>query len=98
MSNVNVIADFETSLATKIEVGGTTATLVSNVDDDGETLPDGLFNFTIDGNNSAKEHILCTKTGANLTAIYSVSRQGVETSRITSYNVCYTKLLRDYWW
>jgi hypothetical protein len=78
MSNVNIIADFETSLATKIAVGGETATLVSNIDDDGETLPDGLFNFTIDGNNSSKEHILCTKTGADLTAIKSVSRQGVE--------------------
>jgi microcystin-dependent protein len=75
-----IISDFTTQLASAIAVGGTTGTIASNVDDDSVTLPDGLYYFTIDGNNSNKEHISCTKTGSSLSAIKSVSRQGVETS------------------
>lgn len=75
-----IVADFTTQLATKLTVGGTTVTIQTNVDDDGVTMPDGTFYFTIDGDNSLKEHIRCTKTGSALSAIYSVSRQGVPTS------------------
>lgn len=75
-----ILADFTTSLATAVAVGATTATIQSNVDDDGVTLPDGLGYFTIDGSNSSKEHIQFVKTGANLASIYSVSRQGTLTS------------------
>ena len=75
-----IVADFSTQLSVAIAAGGTTGTLNSNVDDDGNTLVDGLYYFTIDGSNSNKEHISCTKTGANLTNIKTVSRQGVETA------------------
>ena len=75
-----ILADFTTSLATALAVGATTATLQSNVDDDGITLPDGLVYFSLDGSNSSKEHIQAVKTGANLASIYSVSRQGTLTS------------------
>lgn len=75
-----ILADFTTSLATAVAVGATTATIQSNVDDDGVTLPDGLGYFTIDGSNSSKEHIQFVKTGANLASIQSVSRQGTLTS------------------
>jgi hypothetical protein len=77
-----LISDFTTSLATAIAIGGTSATLQSNIDDDGNTLPDGLAYFTLDGANSQKEHIQATKTGANLTAIKSVSRQGALTNGV----------------
>lgn len=72
-------ADFQTTLATKLSVGGTTCSLQTNVDSDGVTLPDGTYFLTFDRDNSQKEHFVVTKTGVNLTAIKSVSRQGVQT-------------------
>jgi hypothetical protein len=75
-----IIADFSTTLAVKVAIGDTTATLQTNVDSDGVTLPDGLYYFTFDGNNSSKEHISCTKTGAALSVVKTVSRQAIETS------------------
>lgn len=77
-----ILADFTTSLSTKLDVAGTSATLVSATDDDGVALPAGVYFFTLDGNNSQKEHIVCTLSGTSITGIYSVSRQGVETSGV----------------
>lgn len=75
-----ILADFTTSLSAAMVAGATTGTLQSATDDDGVALPTGRYFFTIDGSNSSKEHISCTLTGTALTAIKSVSRQGVETS------------------
>ncbi len=75
-------ADFRTSLATEIAIAGTAATLQSNLDDDGITLPTGVYMFTLDGDNSAKEHIVCTNTAGVLSAISSISRQGTQTSGV----------------
>jgi len=75
-----IIADFRTSLATKISIGGTTASLQSATDDDGNALPAGNYFFTLDGDNSQKEHFTCALSGTSLTALKSVSRQGVQTS------------------
>lgn len=97
MAIPKIVSDLETSLAAKIAVGGTTGTIVSNVDDDGVTLADGTYYFTIDGNNSAKEHIKCTKTGTALSDIYSVSRQGVETSGVVrEHRVGAKVIMTDY--
>lgn len=74
------VADFSTQLTTKIAVGGETATLLSTIDDDGVQIATGRYFITIDGGNSNKEHFSCTLTGNNLTALKSISRQGVETS------------------
>lgn len=74
------VADFSTQLTTKIAVGATTATLLSTIDDDGVQIATGRYFITIDGGNSNKEHFSCTLTGNNLTALKSISRQGVETS------------------
>ena len=49
-----IVADFRTSLATELAVGGTTATLQSATDDDGVALPAGNYYFTIDGNSSQR--------------------------------------------
>lgn len=76
------VADFRTTLATEIAVGGTTATLQSNLDEDGVILPTGKYFFTLDGNGTAKEHIVCTNTGGSLTLITSISRQGVQTAGV----------------
>jgi len=75
-----IIADFKTSLATKLAVGGTSFTLQSATDDDGVALPAGKYYFTCDGENSQKEHFYCDLAGANATNVQSVSRQGVKTS------------------
>lgn len=75
-----ILADFTTQLSSEISVGGTTATLASNLDDDGVALPNGLVYLTLDGSNSSKEHIQAVKTGTSLASIMSVSRQGVLTS------------------
>jgi hypothetical protein len=92
-----IIADWETSLAAKIAVGGTTGTLIGNTDDDGVTIADGLVFLTLDGNNSAKEHIKATKTGTALSDIYSVSRQGVETSgTVREHRVGAKVIMTDY--
>lgn len=77
-----IVADFTTTLATAISIGGTTATLSSATDDDGVALPTGRYFFTLDGSNSSKEHISCTLTGTALTNIKTVSRQGVETAGV----------------
>ncbi len=77
-----IIGDFNTQLATKLAVGGTSATLASATDDDGVALPAGRYFFTIDGDNSNKEHISCSLSSTALTSIKSVSRQGVETSGV----------------
>ena len=49
-----IIADFQTSLAGKIAIGGVSGTLLSATDDDGVILPDGRYFFTIDSDNSSK--------------------------------------------
>ena len=72
------MADFQTALATKITTGGTSTTIQSVIDDDGEYLDNGEYFFTIDGDNSSKEHILCSldTPTSTISSIYSVSRQG----------------------
>ena len=76
-----IIADFSTTLTTKTAIGATTATLTSGLDGDGIQLPTATYGFTIDRNNANKEYFTATLTGANLTAIKTVTRgTGVGTS------------------
>lgn len=75
-----IVADFTTQLSDKAIVGAVTATIQSVTDDDGNTIANGTYYLTIDGNNNQKEYIQCTLTGTALTAIYSISRQGTLTS------------------
>lgn len=77
-----IIADFQTRLTGKISVGGTSGELQSNLDEDGEALPNGYYFFTIDGDNALKEYIFCQLTGSALSGIYSVSCQGVKTEGV----------------
>jgi len=75
-----IVADFQTTLATQIDVGGTTGSLQSALDADGIILPTATYFFTIDGNSTSKEHIVCVCTAGALTSISSISRQGVQTA------------------
>jgi len=79
----NIVADFETQLAYKIAIGEKSCSIQNNIDNDGVTLPNGYYYFTLDGGSNEKEHIYCKLTGKNLTDIKSVSRQGVKTEGVT---------------
>lgn len=76
-----LIANFETQLATTINVGGVAGNLKTPVkDDDGITLPNGLYIMAFNLGESNEEHLSFTldaTTGA-MTDIKSISRQGVE--------------------
>lgn len=75
-----IAADFSTQLAAKMLVGATTGTLQSVTDDDGVALTNGVYYFTIDGNNSNKEYLQVTITGTAMASVKNVTRQGVITS------------------
>lgn len=92
-----VIADFETQLSTKIDIGDTTATLSSATDDDGVALPSGKYFFTVDNSNSQKEHFVCDLVGTALTNLKSVSRQGVQTTgAVRTHRVGATVSITDF--
>ena len=65
-----------TTLATEIAVGGTTGTLQSVTDSDGNTIDNGVYFLTLDGDGTQKEYIKCTVTGTALTNIRTINRQG----------------------
>lgn len=92
-----IIADFRTSLATKLAVGAETGSLQSATDDDAVALPTGKYFFTIDGDNSQKEHIVCTLTGTAMTEIKSVSRQGAQTTGVArEHRIGATVIISDF--
>lgn len=75
-----IAADFETQLSAAISIGGTSFTLQSVTDADGNSLSDGIYCFTIDRNNTdAKEYLIGQLTASTKTvaSISSISRQGV---------------------
>jgi hypothetical protein len=77
-----IVADFTTSLATGIGIGGTTATLSSATDDDSVALPSGRYFFSLDNGNASKEHVSCDLVGTAISNIVSISRQGVLTTGV----------------
>ena len=79
-----IVADFQTSLATKISVGGTNFTLQSKVDNDDVAIIDGQYYFTIDGDNSQKEYVVGIYDSATgvVSSLINVSRQGAETAGV----------------
>lgn len=92
-----IIADFETQLATAIAVSGTTFTLSSFVDDDGVTLPNGTYCFTIDNGTSSKEYLMGTMTDGVVTSVQSISRQGVATSgAVRAHRVGASVIITDF--
>jgi len=83
---LKLAADLQLSLAAAVSVGATTATLSSASDSDGVALPTGKYGFTIDGDTSAKEYIVCDLSGTALTGIRHISRQGVDTAGFANYH------------
>jgi len=74
------VADFETQASTPIEIDDVAFSITSGTDDDGVSLPAGKYCFTIDNGKSNKEYLLGQLNGTDVTAVVSVSRQGVESS------------------
>lgn len=71
-----IVADFNTTITTKNAVGDTTSSIASVTDDDGVALTNGVYYFTIDGDNAEKEFIQATITGTALASIKTLSRHG----------------------
>lgn len=74
------IADFTTQLSSAISVGSTSFTLASILDDDGVSIPDGKYCFTIDNGSSDKEYLMGDNVSGIISNVKSVSRQGTETT------------------
>lgn len=71
---VKISANFETTLASKLTVGGTSATLTSATDKDGTSLPAGTYGFTLNEGEANEEHITANLSGTSLTSIQAVTR------------------------
>jgi hypothetical protein len=75
MSNIiKLVAEFETTLATKLTSTGTSATITSNIDDDGNALADGEYGFALSQGEANSEFIICDVSGTSLTNIKTVNR------------------------
>ena len=68
---INVIAQFETTLASGISKTSTSGVLLSNVtgDNDGATIPNGDYGVVIDERNSKREYAIITINGFNFTFV-----------------------------
>ena len=80
------VADFETSLSAQTLAGDTTFTLSSVEDADGNTIPSGLYAFTIDGDTQYKEYVLGTLSGTTVSGVINVDVRGGETAGIQNYH------------
>lgn len=77
-----VIANFETSLASRLANGATTGTLSSITDKDGNTIPNGTYTMIFEPGTSNEEHLRFTLTSTAMSSIYSINRQGTATSGV----------------
>jgi hypothetical protein len=81
-----VIANFETSLASKIANGSTSGALSTVTDKNGVTLPSGKYCMIVDRGTGDEEHLVFDLSGTSIANIYSVSRQGVQTVGVQNLN------------
>ena len=81
-----VVANFETSLATKLGSGATSGALTAVTDKNGVALPSGKYCMIVDRGTGDEEHLVFDLSGTAISNIYSVSRQGVQTSGVQNLN------------
>lgn len=81
-----VVANFETSIASKLAFSATTGSLTSAVDKNGVALPTGKYCMIADRGTGDEEHLLFDLTGTAMTNIVSISRQGVSTAGVQNAN------------
>lgn len=70
-----LVANFRTSLASKVSFGDTTLQIVNNIDKDGVALPSGVYGFTISEGKTDEEHIVGNLSGNIVSNIVTVDRQ-----------------------
>jgi len=81
-----VVANFETSLATKLANGATSGALTSITDKNSVALPAGKYCMIIDRGTGDEEHLLFDLASNAMTNVVSVSRQGVQTVGVQNLN------------
>lgn len=81
-----VVANFETSLATKLANGATSGALTSITDKNSVALPAGKYCMIIDRGTGDEEHLVFDLSGTAMSNIFSVSRQGVQTAGVQNLN------------
>ncbi len=81
-----VVANFETSLATKLANGATSGALTSITDKNSIALPNAKYCMIIDRGTGDEEHLIFDLSGTAISNIYSVSRQGVQISGVQNLN------------
>ncbi len=81
-----VIANFETSLATKLGNGATSGALTSVTDKNGVALPNAKYCMIVDRGTGDEEHLLFDLTGNAMANIVSVSRQGAQVAGVQNLN------------
>lgn len=92
-----IVADLEVQLATAISVGATSFDISSNEDDDGNTIPNGKYVFTVDNGNSAKEYLQGDLVDTTVSNVKSISRQGAETTgAVRAHRVGASVILTDF--
>lgn len=77
-----VIANFETTLATKLSSGAVSGSLTNATDKNGVALPAGKYCMIVDRGTGDEEHLVFDLSGTAMTNIKSVSRQGVQTTGV----------------
>lgn len=81
-----VVANFETSLATKLANGATSGALTSITDKNSVALPAGRYCMIIDRGTGDEEHLVFDLSGTAMSNIFSISRQGVQTAGVQNLN------------
>lgn len=81
-----VVANFETSLATKLANGATSGALTSITDKNSVALPAGKYCMIVDRGTGDEEHLVFDLSGTAMTNVFSVSRQGVQTAGVQNLN------------
>lgn len=81
-----VVANFETSLATKLANGAVSGALTSITDKNGVALPNAKYCMIVDRGTGDEEHLLFDLTGSAMSNIMSVSRQGVQIAGVQNLN------------
>lgn len=81
-----VIANFESSLASKLAFGAVSGALTSVTDKNNVALPTGKYCMIVDRGTGDEEHLLFDLSGNTISNIVSVSRQGVQTAGVQNAN------------
>lgn len=81
-----VIANFESSLASKLAFGAVSGALTSVTDKNSVALPAGKYCMIVDRGTGDEEHLLFELSGNAISNIVSISRQGVQTVGVQNAN------------